>query len=94
MRKTRPSRGRDAKFYVINVTLNAEDAAWFHIREELIAKERQHFRTFLDDDFPESLQPEDSPHESRQCGHPIETNAPIEHRLNILPPAERVEFNR
>jgi hypothetical protein len=37
MRKTRRSKGRNAEFYVIEVTLAADQPAEFHIGEELTA---------------------------------------------------------
>jgi hypothetical protein len=47
------------------------------------------------DDFPELLQPVNSPHVSRQWDHPIETIGPMKRqRLNKLSHAERAEINQ
>jgi hypothetical protein len=95
MRKTRRSKGRNAEFYVIELTPIADQPTDFHIGEELTAKEREHFRTLIYDDFPELLQPVNSPHVSRQWDHPIDTTGPMRRqRLNRLPPEERAELNR
>jgi hypothetical protein len=77
MRKTRRSRGRKAEFYVIELTPSADQPTEFHTGEEFTAYQRESFRSLLYDDFPELLQPVDSPHESRQWGHPIETTGPM-----------------
>jgi hypothetical protein len=66
MRKTRRSKGRHAKFYVIELTSATEQPTDFHNGEDLTAKQRDNFRSLLFDDFPELLQPVDSPHVSRQ----------------------------
>jgi hypothetical protein len=85
MHKTRQSKGRNAEFYVMNVTPSAEQSAEFHTREELTTKQRENFGSFLYDDFPELLQPLDSPHVSRHWYHPIETLGPMKRqRLNVL----------
>jgi hypothetical protein len=55
MRKTRRSTGRYAEFYVIELTLAADQPTEFHIGEELTADQRDNFRTLLYDDFPELL---------------------------------------
>jgi hypothetical protein len=95
MRKTRRSRGRNAEFYVIEVTPAADQPTKFHTGEELTAEQRENFRSLLYDDFPELLQPVDSPHVGRQWDHPIETNGPMKRqRLNRLSHAEHVELNR
>jgi hypothetical protein len=65
MRKTRRSRGRNAEFYVIELTPAADNSTDFHLGEELTPKQRDNFRSLLYDDFPELLQPVDSPHVSR-----------------------------
>jgi hypothetical protein len=65
MRKTRRSRGRHAEFCVIELTSADEQPTDFHTGEELIAEQRDNFRSLLFDDFPELLQPVDSPHVSR-----------------------------
>jgi hypothetical protein len=46
-RKTRRSGGRNAKFYLIIVTLAAKQPAELHNGEDLIAKQREDFRTQL-----------------------------------------------
>jgi hypothetical protein len=95
MRKTRRSMGRHAEFYVIELTPAADQSTDFHIGEELTAEQQDSFRSLLFDDFPELLQPVDSPHVSRQWDHPIETTGPMRRqRLNRLSPAERAELNR
>jgi hypothetical protein len=95
MRKTRRSRGRNAEFYVIELTPAAEQPTDFHTGEELTSDLRDNFRSLLYDDFPEILQPVDSPRVSREWDHPIETTGPMRRqRLNRLSPAERVELNR
>jgi ADP-ribose pyrophosphatase YjhB (NUDIX family) len=95
LRKTRRSKGRHAEFYVIELTSTAEQQTDFHTGEELIAEQRDNFRSLLFDDFPELLQPVDSPHVSRQWDHPIDTAGPMRRqRLNRLSPAERAELNR
>jgi hypothetical protein len=43
MRKTRSSKGRNAEFYVIRVSLAAKLPAEFHTGEELTAKQRNNF---------------------------------------------------
>jgi hypothetical protein len=61
----------------------------------LIVEQRESFRSLLYDDFPELLQPVDSPHVNRQWDHPIQSTGIMKrHRLNILALAERVELNR
>jgi hypothetical protein len=88
MRKTRRSRGRNAEFYVIELTQAAYQPTDFHIEEKLNAEQRNNFRSLLYDNFPELLQPVDSPHVSRQWDHPIETTGPMRRqRLNRLSPA-------
>jgi hypothetical protein len=95
MRKTRRSRGRNAEFYIIELTPAADQPTEFYIGEELTSDQRDNFRSLLYDDFPELLQPINSPHVSRQWDHPIKTTGPMRRpRLNILSPAERVELNR
>jgi hypothetical protein len=95
MRKTRRSWGRHAEFYVIELTSATEQPTDFHTGEELTAEQRDNFRSLLYDNFPELLQPVDSPLVSRQWDHPIETTCPMRRqRLNILSPAERAELNR
>jgi hypothetical protein len=88
MRKTRRSRGRHAEFYVIELTSAAEQPTDFHTGEELTAKQRDNFWSLLYDDFPELLQPVDSPLVSRKWDHPIETIGPMRRqRLKRLSPA-------
>jgi hypothetical protein len=83
MRKTRRSRGRNAEFYVIELTPAAYQPTDFHTRKELTTYQRDNFRSLLCEDFPEFLQHVDSPHVSRQWDHPIETTSPMRHqRLN------------
>jgi hypothetical protein len=95
MRMTRRSRGRHVDFYVIELTSAAEQPTYFHTGEELTAERRDNFRSLLFDDFPELLQPVDSPPVSRQWDHPIETTGPMRRqRLNRLSFAERDELNR
>jgi hypothetical protein len=95
MRKTRRSKGRHAEFYVIELTPAADQPTEFHTREELIADQREHFRSLIYDDFPELLQPVDSPHVSRRWDHSIDTTGMMKRqRLNIVSPAERAELNR
>jgi hypothetical protein len=57
MRKTRRSKRRNADFYVIDVSLAAEQSAGFHTGEELTAKQRENFRSLMHVDFPELLRP-------------------------------------
>jgi hypothetical protein len=47
MRKTRRSKGRNAKFFVINVTLAAEQPTKYNIGEGHTKKQRNTFRTLL-----------------------------------------------
>jgi hypothetical protein len=95
MRKTRRSTGRHAEFYAIELTSAAEHTTDFHTREERTKEQRGNFRLLLYDDFPELLQPVDSPPVSRHWDHPIETTGPMRRqRLNILSPAEHAELNR
>jgi hypothetical protein len=95
MRKTRRSKGRISEFYAIKLTLAAGQPTEFHTGEELTASQRENFRCLLYDDFPEILQPVDSPHVSRQWDHPIETTGPMKRqRVNRLSPTERDELNR
>jgi hypothetical protein len=95
MRKTRRMTGRNAEFYVIELTPCVNQPTEFHTGEELTTAQRDSFRSLLYDDFPELLKPVDSPHVRRQWDHPIETTGPMKRqRLNILSPAERVELNR
>jgi hypothetical protein len=69
MRKTRRSKGRDAEFCVIHILPLAEQPAGFHSGEEITTEQRENFRSLLYNDFPELVQPVDSPHVSRQWGH-------------------------
>jgi hypothetical protein len=55
----------------------AEHLTELHTYEELIADQRENFKTLLCDDFHELLQSMDSPHVSRQWGHPIEATDPM-----------------
>jgi hypothetical protein len=88
MRKTRRSRGRNAEFYVINITPAADQPTDFHTGEELTTEQRDNFRSLLYDDFRELLQLVDSPHVTRQWDHPIDTTGPMRRqRLNRLSPA-------
>jgi hypothetical protein len=70
-------RGRNAEFYVIELTQAADQSTDFHTGEELTAKQRENFRSLLNNDFPDLMQPVDSPLISRQWDHPIETNGPM-----------------
>jgi hypothetical protein len=95
MRKTRRSKGRNAEFYVIELTSTAEQPTDFHTSEELTAEQRDNFRSLLFDNFPELLQLVASPHVSRQWDHPIDTSGPMRRqRLNRLSPSERAKLNR
>jgi hypothetical protein len=96
MRKTRRSRGRHAEFYVIEITPSTGQLTTFHIGEELTAEQSdENFRSLLYDDFPELLQPMDSPYVSRWWNHPIETTGSMKRqRLNKLPLPQRAELNR
>jgi hypothetical protein len=95
MRKTRRSRGRTTEFYVIALTPATYEPTEFHTGEELTADQRENFRSLLYEDFPEFLQPVNSPHISRQWDHPIETTCPMKRqRPKKLSPAECVELNR
>jgi hypothetical protein len=90
MRKTRRSSGRSAELYVIDVSPTTKQPSELHNGEELAEEQRENFRSLLYDDFPELLQPINSPHVSRQWNHPLETTDPMKRqRLNKLPPAER-----
>jgi hypothetical protein len=95
MRKTRRTKGRNAEFYVIELTPAAEHPTEFHTREELTAYQRENFRSLLYDDFPELLLHVDSPLVSRQWDHPIDTTGPMKRQwLNILSLAEHTALNR
>jgi hypothetical protein len=95
MRKTRRNMGRTAEFYMLHETPTTDQPTEFHNGEELTAIQRENFRSLLHDDFPEFLQPVDSPHLSRQWDHPIETIGPMKRqRLNTLSHAERAELTR
>jgi hypothetical protein len=88
MRKTRRSTGRNAEFYVIELTPSADQPTDFHTGEELTAEQRDNFRSLLYDDFQELLQHVDSPHVRRQWDHRIETTGPMRRqRLKRLSPA-------
>jgi hypothetical protein len=87
MRKTLRNKGRNAEFYVIEVTRAATQPSEFHTGEELTEDQRENFRSLIFDDFPELLQPVNSPPISRPWNHPIETIGPMKRkRLNILSP--------
>jgi hypothetical protein len=58
-------KGRNVEFYVIYISRIAEQPAEIYTGEGLTAKQRENFRSILYDDFPEVLQPMDSPHVSR-----------------------------
>jgi hypothetical protein len=95
MRKTRRNKGRNAEFYVIELTPAVDQPTEFHTREELTPNQREIFRSLLYEDFLELMQPVDSPHVSRTCDLTIKTNGPIKrYRLNGLSPEERAELNR
>jgi hypothetical protein len=95
MRKTRRSKGRNAEFNMLHVTPVANQPTEFHTGEELIADQRDNFRSLLYNDFPELLQPVDTPHASRRWDPPIEIAGPMKRqRLNKLSPAERIELTR
>jgi hypothetical protein len=57
MRKTRRNKGRNAEFYVIELTPTADQATEFHIGEELTAYQRKNFLSLLYDDFPSYCNP-------------------------------------
>jgi cytochrome oxidase Cu insertion factor (SCO1/SenC/PrrC family) len=80
VRKTRQSKERNDEFYIISITLDAEQPTEFHTKETLIGEQRNNFRTWLYDDFPELRQPVDSPHVSREWDHPIERAGPMKRR--------------
>jgi hypothetical protein len=46
-------RGRNAEFYLIEVTPAADQRTTFHTGEELNAEQRDNFQSLLYDDFPE-----------------------------------------
>jgi hypothetical protein len=95
MRKTRRNRGCHAEFNVIDLTPSANQPIDFHIGEELTSEQRDNFRSLLCDNFPELLQPVDSPIVSRHWDHPIEATGPMRRqRLIRLSPAERSQLNR
>jgi hypothetical protein len=95
VRKTRRGRGRNAEFYVIDITPTTEQPSELYKGEELTAEQHENFRSLLYDDFLELLRHMDSPHVSRQWDHPIDTIGPMKRqRHNRLSPAERAEFNR
>jgi hypothetical protein len=54
VRKTRRSRGRNADFYMIHVSLIAELPAEFHIGDRLNKEQREHLRSLIYGDFPAS----------------------------------------
>jgi hypothetical protein len=93
MRKTRRSRGRNAEFYVIEVTLAADQHVQpmaFHSGEEITAAQRDNFRSLLYDDFPEFPQPADSKPISRQSDHPIEITGPMKFNASTHCHTQRV----
>jgi hypothetical protein len=96
VRKTRRNIGRNAEFYVIDVSPTAKQLAEFHTEEELTAEQRDNCQSSLCGDFPELLQSVHSSHVSRLWDRPIENIGPMKcHRLNILSPdAERAELHR
>jgi hypothetical protein len=80
---------------LIYITQASEQPVEFHNGEKLTGDQRENFRSLLYDDFPESLQPVDSPHVSQHWDHSIHTIGPMKRqRLNKLSPAERAQFNR
>jgi hypothetical protein len=67
----------------------------FYLGDELSDDHREDLRKTLFDDFPEHLQPVDSPHLSRSWDHPIGTTSPMRRqRIKRLSHAEREELNR
>jgi hypothetical protein len=64
IRKTRRNIGRNAEFYVIEITPPQTNQRHFTL--ERSADQRENFRSLLYDDFPELLQPVNLPHVSRQ----------------------------
>jgi hypothetical protein len=95
MRKTRRSRGCNPEFYVIEVTPPVDQPTEFHTGAEVSAEQHANFRSLLYDDFPELMQPINSPHVSRQWNHPIEHVGPMKsQRLKILSHDERAKLNR
>jgi hypothetical protein len=89
MRKTRRSEGRNAEFYVFDISPAAEQPAEFHDGEKLISKYRENFMSLLYDGFPGLMEPVDSPHVSRQWDHPIDTTSPMKRQR-----AECAKLNR
>jgi hypothetical protein len=55
VRKTRRSKGRTTKLYMLRVTPTTDQQNEFHTGEELTANQRENFRSLLYDDFPELL---------------------------------------
>jgi hypothetical protein len=86
---------QSTEFYVIHISPAAELLEEFHTREEFTAKQHENFRSLIYDDFPELLQPLDSPHVSRPWDHLINTIGMMKRqRLNTLSHAECEELNR
>jgi hypothetical protein len=55
MRKTRRSKGRNAEFYVIELTPTVDQPTDFRTGEEVTADQGDIFRSLLYEDFPELL---------------------------------------
>jgi hypothetical protein len=95
MRKTRRGKGRNAEFFVIEVTHAGEQPTGFYTREELTAEQREKFRSLLYDDFLNLMQLINSPPVSRQGLKEFRIPCPMKRqRLNILSLARRAERNR
>jgi hypothetical protein len=96
IRKTRRNKERNPEFYEILISPAAEQPAECHIGEELTAKQRENSRSLLYTDFPELLQPMDSPLVFKPTvGSSHRHNWPMKRpRLNILSHAKRAELKR
>ena len=97
MRKTARAgnKTRTAEFYTVQLKLSAETDSDLHLDPEMNSEYSDAIKSLLYDDFPELLEPVNSPPKSRPWDHKINLTGPMKkQRLNRLSPAEKAELDR
>jgi hypothetical protein len=80
MRKSNRTKGRTAKSFMVHVVaVEQQPPNDFHLDDELSDYHREDLREMLFDNFPELLQPVDSPCVSRPWDHPVDTTGRMRH---------------
>jgi hypothetical protein len=89
------SEGPNYLVYIVNfATAEQQPSSELHFGDELSDDQRENLRKMVFDDFPELIQPADSPHVSRPRDHPIDITGPMwRRRLNRMSHTKREELN-